>query len=398
MLDLVQILQSIGALPKVFLTLVLAGATLIFVNTITDTLIHYVRSRARRNDHVTRHLKPLLRATADLITRISDILILKKPAIIEAINDYDEDDVSRIKDLSPTEFFSNKHVTTAYRLIDFLAIAKYFGRQTAEISSSPRLDRIEYYLQHKILVGLRGNLYNFKIKSLNAAMQENLAISYLECDRSRRAADLSIGNFLSYLKEGKYDITLFKAALDFFDLDISKAKIEDRPNLESNEWKHTLNLAHLSVYLIDFYQELAVDPQWEEYRIYFVSLIRYWNASASKKLYLYQPGDLESNNYLDTFPTKWTSTQSIVGVQLSRIFRFLRISENKRLNRVKKRISLNYRGARFGKRHHPKKIRSWGLQIKTRHGYHKVRWDDSLETVYSTVKTYLRSRLLYLER
>jgi len=136
---------------------------------------------------------------------------------------------------------------------------------------------------------------------------------------------------------------------------------------------------------------MAADPQWEEHRVFFVRLVRQWNADSPKHRYLYEVGDLEGDNYLDTFPAKRTSSQSALNV--SRLIPTI-LGLRDRMARARKFVALNYRGSRFGKRHHPKAIRSWGVKIRVKDRWYEVRWKDDLATVHESVCSYLRVRLL----
>ncbi len=149
MFEFFDILQS-QAVPLFW-----AGAALIVVNVVTHAAIDRYEQRRRDREKVERNLKPLLRATGDLISRISEILITRNASIVAAIKDYRPGRFSdRIESLRSTNL--NRHESTAYRLVNFLAVSAYLTRQTADVSPFPLLDRIDYFVQHKIAVGLRG--------------------------------------------------------------------------------------------------------------------------------------------------------------------------------------------------------------------------------------------------
>ncbi|HXG53701.1 MAG TPA: hypothetical protein VNN77_20045 [candidate division Zixibacteria bacterium] len=388
MLDLVQVLTAIKNRWELVTVIVLAGIALIAVNVVSHALVENYKVRKQRRELVKRNLKPLLSATTELISRISELLIQEKKELIDAIRSYSPEILAqRIPTLSAATM--NRHESTAYRLVNFLTLAAYFGRQTADVPSFRLLDRVEYFIQNKIAVGLRGNLYGKNF--LSTELQEELAESYLACNPHLRAAELSIGTFVANLKTRKYDPVLFACALSFFDVDPARARVADGISRTSDEWRHILVLAHLAIYLIDFYQELAEDPQWEEHRLYFVRLVRQWNADVPKRRYLYEPGDLDGDNYLDTFPARRTSAQSSLG--LGSLVPSL-VGCRDLCTRWHKFVALNYRGSRFGKRHHPKAIRSWGVKIKLKDHPHYIKWNDDLETVYESVRSYMRVRFL----
>ena len=127
-------------------SLVLCGCFLIFVNVLTHAWVNWLQSRSNDRARVSENLKPMLRGCADLISRIVEILITHKKTMLEAINSYDGELLSeRILNTVKTADDFNRHETTAYRLINFFALATYFERQTAGIRSFPLLDRIEYF-------------------------------------------------------------------------------------------------------------------------------------------------------------------------------------------------------------------------------------------------------------
>lgn len=389
MIDQIQPVVAGGVQLALIVNIVLSGIVLIVVNLLTHMGINYVQTRSQQVAQVRQKLNPLLHATADLVSRISEILITNNKSMLEAIASYEPETLpKRIKYLSVLNI--NRHESTAYRLVNFLALSAHFTRKTADLPAFPLLDRIDYFIHHKIAVALRGNLYGLRL--LNTELQEEIAARYLDRDRSLEAVDLTLGQFVDALKEGDYDASLFKASLDLFSLDCVVVKMTSPIDRNSDKWKHALVLAHLAVYLIDFYQELAVDPQWEEHRIFFVRLIRQWNTDAPKHLYLYEQDDLEGDNYFDTFPAHRTSDQSVLfslSQMIPKMFGF-----RMWIARQCKTIRLQYRGSRFGKRHHPKSIESWGVSINVGARVYEIRWTQDLKSVYDDVRAYLKVRLL----
>lgn len=387
--EILDLAQMLGGQLDVATALFLAGLGLILVNLLSHRLVASYDRRARHREQVQKNLKPLLRATGDLISRLVEILITQKKPLIDAIEHFNPQHLEqRLESEIATSADFNRHETTAYRLINFLTLAHYFGRETSEIPSFRLLDRAEYFLQHKHAVGLRGNLYHQSF--LSTELQEDLATSYLECDKSARAVDLSLGMFLAQLKAGRYPLAFFEAALKVVTLVPPYTTSGDSIDRSDDSWRHTLALAHLAIYLIDFYQELAHDPQWEEHRVFFVRLVRQWNADSQKHRYLYEPGDLGTSDYLRTFPSPRTSRQS----SLYALPRILGIRDA--IGRFRKSIALNLRGARYGRRHHPKRVRRWGVRVKTDKRRFDVRWDTDLRSTLTAIRGWLDVRLLEL--
>ena len=285
----------------------------------------------------------------------------------------------------------------------------------------------QYFLQHKIATGAKGNL--FGLGFLSTETQEDMAANYLKCDPSARAADLTAGSFLNHLQAGKYPTVLFQKALEFVGVIPPYYDTWGVMNRTEQKWKHTLVLAQFVIYLIDFYQELAQDPQWEEHRVFFVRLVKQWNADINgKSRYLYVHGDLNSDNYLDTFPSNRTSRQS--AVFSSSLFRmaiscvtaavvlealyftgilawkhvwplllffvlFLIVEKIGRpLSYLIKWCGLNIRGSRFGRRHYPKRIGSKGVTVKASNRDYVVEVATDLKGVHEHVLLWLHERLL----
>ena len=63
-----------------------AGAALIVVNVITHAAIDRYEQRRKDREKVASNLKPLLRATSDPISRISEILIIRNPSLVSAVS------------------------------------------------------------------------------------------------------------------------------------------------------------------------------------------------------------------------------------------------------------------------------------------------------------------------
>ncbi|MBI2469783.1 MAG: hypothetical protein HYV59_00865 [Planctomycetes bacterium] len=367
--------------------LLIAGWFLIFVNVRTHARIEDRKKRLSELQLVERNLKPVIKAAGDLISRITEILVIRRSTMINDISSYDPTNIKeRILNLSPLSM--NRHESTAYRLINFMTVATYFGRQTAETPSFSFLDRIEFYLHHKIPVALRGNLYNLVL--LSTEVQEEISASLLECDKTIKAKDLSVGQFCQYVKSGRFNHELYNAALDLFYVDISPLK--DNSGIDHNDknWQKILALSHLGVFLIDFFQSLDDNPQWEEYRVFLISLIRQWNANAKRHSYLYEDGDLDTKNYIDTYPGRMASKHAFYSVTDS-VPEMLGV--RRALRRFTKRWLINKRGCRFRSRHHKKVVRKWGIKVLGKNNWHPIRWDNDLNTIHADVINYLRARL-----
>jgi hypothetical protein len=368
-------------------SLIYAGAALILVNIISHLVIEVVRERVERKQAIVRYLRPVLKTVADLISRLSDILIVYHEKYQSILISYNPECISdRFKILCPLDM--NRHESTAFRLINFLLVAEYFRRKTTDTPTFDLLERAEYYLQHKFPVALRGNLYSHHL--LATEVQEELAAAILRL-YNKPAADFSIGDFCNLLSSGNYDIKLFNAAMKFFFVNLSLLKNKQEIDRNSDEWRHILTLAHFGVYLIDFFQDLGNNCQWEEQRLFFVKMIKVWNSGSVRSRYLYEPGDLSTSNYLDTYPGRLAPRGMIYGLMES----LAELLDLQRLrSRFTKYIKLNRRGLKFRRRHHTKFIHSWGIRIRGSNNIWDLKISDDLQTVYDEVTRYLQTRLV----
>ena len=384
---LVPLLEELKGLEW-FLSIIGIGIILILVNVITNFAIERQKERSTRQELVRRNLKPLLRASAELISRTSEILITHNQRMMEAIDVYgDANAIDRLRNLKP--LLMNRHESTAYRLINYLAIANDFGRQTAETPSFRFLDRVEFFLGHKVPVALRGYLYGVEL--LSREVQEELAVSLLQNYKDARANDLSVGQFCELLKDQKYAPELFDAALRVFKVNAHLLKNDEEIDPTSKEWKHILALAQLTVYLIDLFHELGGDCQWEEHRLLLVSMIRHWNSRSIQRVYLYEPGDLSTENYLDTFPGKIVKPRlfeawigRLPGIRQSRIF----------FSRCAKRLILNLRGSRFHRRHYVKTITGKGVKVSGKVDDISLLWTEAFKTLHTRIRTHLQVHVI----
>lgn len=370
------------------LALVLAGSLLIVVNAASHALIESHKERLRRRELVTRGLRPALAAAERLISRIADILVTHQQSMATTIKLYSLNAVhDRIPILTASSI--NRHESTAFRLAHFLSLTEYFIRQTANAPQFLLLERANYYLLHKIPVGLRGNLYGTPL--MGTRVQEEIGSRFLECAKEANAVDLTVGKFLSLVKSTPDGPELLAALMKVFWIDTTPLATGQDLVREDENWRRMLALVHLGVYLIDFFQEFEANCRWEEERVLFVRLIAQWNADAARRRYLYEPGDLDTGNYVDTYPGRLSPPPLLTSIWIGLLER-LRL--HGRIERSVKWMKVNLRGARYRRRHDTKRIRRWGVGIKTPRGLRRLRWSDDIHSLYQELQAYEKTRMV----
>lgn len=374
--------RSPATFAELVVSLTLVGLLLILVNAFSHYLREWITQKLNRDKEkselVQKNLKPLLNATSGLVSRIVEIIIHYQPTTIKDIQRYDPNNLAeRIKRIYNDEDTMNRHESTAYRLVLFLSLLKYFQTKTSEIVLYPLLDSLQEFTEHKIPVGLRGNLYRFKL--LSTQVQERMS-SLFDFDGNPRPSDFSLSHFRELLNKSQNTQKVFKLALDYFNIHIGPLRDHETVAPTSKEWKHLLAVCHATVYLMDFFQDYDQNSQWEEYRVYLVRVIKEWNEHNAKKSYLYHIDDLRSTNYLDTYPDS-----VLIGFPLWR--RVILFGWTKRRAKY---LALRRRGKLFAKRHHKKKIVPRGVRIYTGGARpYCLPWDQELDKLYSGVMNYL---------
>ncbi len=377
-----------GKSPRFFLSLVVVGIVLILVNTFSDYLIRSREERRRQFKLVTSHLKPVLSATSDVISRICEIIVTQRPHTLGAIARYDplkhEERVVQI-----SQFTMNRHESTAYRLIRLLGLSNQFLHKTAGTPSFPLLDRAEYFLKHKMAAGLRGNLYG--ISFISRELQLEMATVFDKSQERDVARELSIGEFCDLVKKDEFARHSYKLALDLFAVDCTPLITNKPVDRNDENWKHILALAHLCVNLIDMDQTLGGHAQWEEYRVFLVRLIRQWNSDLQQPLYFYQIGDAKpEKSYLDTYPGNVTSLSTIAAI-LAKIPGWTRCRGM--FERIGKYFRLNIRGIRYGRRHSTKRLNRKGVKVYADKEWEEFNLDMDIRPLHEKLKRFLERRM-----
>lgn len=367
--------------------LIFAGTVLILVNAGSHALIESIKSRRQRRDVVTRALRPVLGACERLVSRIADICVTHQESMSRIIRQYAPAAIAnRLPAL--TALSMNRHESSAFRLAHFLALTHHFACQTADTPSFGLLESINYYLQHKIPVGLRGNLY---IPLMSTKVQDELGARFLDCAEESGVVALQAGKFLSLVTSTPDGGELFAAAMNVFRVDTAPLAAGRDVAPADEDWRRLLALSHLCVYLIDFFQEFDNNCRWEEERLFFVRLLVQANVASVRHRYLYEPGDLVTGNYLDTYPGRLIPPPLLVSIVIALLERIRLLRP---LERLAKRVRLNLRGGRYRRRHDTKRIGPGGVRIRAGGRWRDLRYLDDVRSVYQALRDYEAARMV----
>ena len=223
-------------------------------------------------------------------------------------------------------------------------------------------------------------------------MQEELATAFLEPNLPVPTGDLSVSQFCKVLQVQEDKHALFDKALQFFCVSVPVGEQLECTRLTDNEAsKHFMVLVQLGVYLADFCQNFGKTSQWEEYRLLFVCFIKQWNKTCIKKRYIYEPGDIGTDNYLRSFPGRLAPLGFFENVGRRILFVPWFIQQGEHLWKL---VTLNLRGGRSMRRHDLKGVRTWGLKIKAMEEWLYFKWNDDLPVVYAAVQNYSKHRII----
>lgn len=147
--------------------------------------------------------------------------------------------------------------------------------------------------------------YIYHHSPLTSENQEDISLAMYVGGNDISPVDFHKRLFFKSVEDNLIYKEAFDAVIDFLTFD--KNTINTEMDLKSTDWRRYVAICHFCVYLIDLYSIFGNTPEWEEFRLYFVATINEWNEMAGNrmrnKVYLYEVGDLNSANYIDTFPS-----------------------------------------------------------------------------------------------
>ena len=226
--------------PKDYLwlavSLSLAGAILIIVNYLKEI----ISERLRKRRVVNSNLRHLLKSSQYLTKKVVPMLLQPVP---ESIND---------------KYLEN----TAYRIAHFLATMRYFQRSTFSTPVFSTLTNIEMFLERKIPMSMRGNIYHHS--PFTSENQEDISLAMYEGGNDISPVDFHKRLFFRSIDNNPIYKEAFDAVVDFLTFD--KHILNSEMNLQSPDWRWYVALCHFCVYLIDLYSILGDTPEWEEFR------------------------------------------------------------------------------------------------------------------------------------
>lgn len=362
----------------------LAALLFIFVNTVSHSIQEMINERRKHRLLVVSAMEPVLGAAADLISRLCEILVYQRTSMVKALARDDRPDIS-----TAAANQLDRVQSTAFRLLRFIVLSHYFQAATADTPQRSLLRRANFFLQRKIPTAMKGGYY--QVDLLPKEEQEFIAADVCDFSSYSSVLKLNIGSFSRLFKDGKIDRSAFADLVKFLIVDPGPIRDGGEMDRTSVNWRKLLALAHVAVYLIDFFQDLRNSPRWEEHRLVLVSLLRQWNSAATNPRYLYHKGDLQTDSYLDTYSERICWGRSLYALE-----RFVPGGTGFNSYRtafrrwVKGRV-LRKRGRRYEGAHRVKIPSSAGLKLEGPEEERLIKYGKTFSEVHGAVLFYLKS-------
>lgn len=375
---------------------------IVVVNTVSFWVKDYFTDRGalnrKKRDVLASHLTPLLHIAEQATSRLLEIVTGSDKKMEAAVSQYRANRpsvqqlASRFLSLQSGANEFDRHESTAFRLINLLTSMQEFTVGTLDIANHVELTEALGYIDNKIPMGLRGNLFMSRegyTPPLSTETQERIAAQFY-CADSVFPLGLNVKEFLAEVERGAPGIRMVAPIMEFLAVDPATVRelYAADTNLFSqptNEQRHLLNVIHSTVYLIDFIQDLGDTPQFEEYRFLLVKILKLWGERV-KRLHLYRPDDLKSNSYLASYSE--IAARRYKGAsyynQIDHIF-----SDN--MSDKLRKAALAARSRKYQIRHALKIVTETGLAIRspTSHREYVFRIQDDLKTIYTQFANYM---------
>lgn len=389
--------ESIAKLKIVLYAVVVVvvnAASFLFKDYLTDKGI----TNRRKRDVLAAHLTPLLNIAEQVASRLLEIVTGSDKKMEAAIASYKsarpsiQQLSSRFNSLQSEALEFDRHESTAFRLINLLTSMQEFTVGTLDIVGHKKLSDALEFVDNKIPMGLRGNLFMSRegyTSPLSTETQERIAAQFY-CAESVFPLGLNVKEFLAEVGRGAPGIRAVAAVMEFLAIDSKTVRelYSADTNLFSpptDEQRHLLNVIHATVYLIDFYQDLGDTPHLEEQRFLLVKILKIWSEKV-RRFHLYRPDDLRSDSYLASY-------SEIVARQYMRSSYYRRFAYmlSKTTDDRVRRTALAYRSKKYEKRHALKIVTETGLTIHSPTSGNKYvfRIQDDLKTIHSQFTNYM---------
>lgn len=384
------------------LKIVLYAGVIVFVNAASFWLKDYLTDigviNRRKRDVLAAHLTPLLGIAEQVASRLLEIVTGSDKKMEAALARYRvarpliEQLSGRFHSLQSEAIEFDRHESTAFRLINLLTSMQEFAVGTLDIVGHKKLSDALEFVDGKISMGLRGNLFMSRegyTPPLSTETQERIAAQFY-CAESVFPLGLNVKEFLAEVGRGAPGIRAVAAVLEFLAVDPKTVKelYSADTNLFSpptDEQRHLLNVIQATVYLIDFYQDLGNTPHFEEQRFLLVKILKIWSEKV-KRLYLYRPDDLKSESYLASYSDVMARQYIRSSCYREFVYFFSKTTDD-----AVRRTALAYRSKKYQKKHALKIVTKTGLTIHspTSENIYVFRIGDDLKTIHSQFANYM---------
>jgi hypothetical protein len=389
----------------------ISGAAI--VTLLANAILHFIKEKISRasveRDLVVKSLRPVADSASALLAKLNSILVHCETAMVDEINRFETTSSSCNLTLSPSkqQFDINDYPalkSCSFRLIHFLLAVRRFEQRTEDVAEGNLLEDIFFYLREKLPVAMKGNIYHAKERGLRGILTEILSdiADGTEAKDNRR---FSMRQFDSLINNGIIDKSQLKSICTFFALDSTKVRRDLANSVFGRDCNHFASLCHVAVLLIDFVQLAQNTPRWEEYRIYYVSVLRSHRKRNGTRQYLYREnrdlndgGTYYSSYWKSVYDNYSLSERNWVHFELLRLWRITRPcrhlthwNDKEWFYRKAVKRALTRRGQLFGERHHSHIFRRDKMVVIGPDYEEEFLYDNSPEELHSKILA-LRNR------
>lgn len=280
-------LQELGGVALVAILIVVLN---VLFHTFKEWFNRYYTERSQNRLAVDQDLRPLLQATSDLVSRLIELILQRGSRLQQA----PWKPLAEKDRLPPVEL--DRFHSTVVRFIAFLALRETFRARTMRLHA-PRLDKARFYLDRKIPAALKGNIFGAELLSGEDA--EVIGEYFAPTSDTPTITPLTILNNMRTAR-GRTLFNHMGSRLSI-SIDALRGIFTDDHIANTSDTKRILTLVHLTIMLLDFFQDVSGSAQWEEDRMVLCKLIAKHNLSRDKKTFLYKHDDLSGADYLTSF-------------------------------------------------------------------------------------------------
>lgn len=287
----------------------------------------YQRRVEQQRSEVTQWSRfgvPAINAADDLVARIFDVMVRQRPL-----------DPSAISAQNVNVFNPSRELSTVWRLLQYLAAAAQFDSASFEGGRDVRLTQLRLYVS-KARIALKGNLFQSPAR-IQSEAQEAIGAKVLSLGVPDRADPAA---FYDFARELPSDPELQECVAHVRRV----FELPDDVNIPDATF---LTMAYFSVYLIDAIQDLRPTSKWEEFRAFLIAVLSSYNRTTqARSVYLYNGGDVSSENYYDTYAFVSADSRRLVPHLVDAIWAGFRtrnlFSPRRRARRIRHRARLGY--------------------------------------------------------